>query len=344
MTPAQAGRRTRARRPGGRSRGLAAGAALAVLAVLAGACTISSESPDAVSLRSRSGPSSGTTTTSVPGDEAAPPDEPGESPATGDEGNQDEGAQDEGAETATGGDGVASPGTPAAGTGGDDAVGAGPDVAATADEGAGGQPADATGEPGSAAAPTAAPTPDTAAENGDSEPEADAGTAPDTGADTTGTASTAGGAFDERSKVSTVGIDAVYFGMTPEEAAERAGAVWAGVPAGGADCYVVTPADGPPGVALWVYHGTVERVDIDTPLLRTQSGLGVGTHLGELRSRLGEKLVVEDHPYLPGWTLATFVPTDPNDAAFRIAFDVSGGEVIRFRAGRTQIVALESCA
>ncbi|MCY3926288.1 MAG: hypothetical protein OXG52_12440, partial [bacterium] len=136
----------------------------------------------------------------------------------------------------------------------------------------------------------------------------------------------------------------VYFGMTPEEAAERVGTVWAGMPAGGADCYAITPTDGPPGVSLWVYHGTVERVDIDTPLLRTQSGLGVGTHLGELRSSLGDKLVVEEHPYLAGWMLATFVPTDPNDAAFRIAFDLSGGEVIRFRAGRTEIVALESCA
>ena len=131
--------------------------------------------------------------------------------------------------------------------------------------------------------------------------------------------------------------------MSPEEAAERVGTVWAGIPPGGADCYAVTPTNGPPGVALWVYHGTVERVDIDTPLLRTQSGLGVGTHLGELRSRLGDKLVVEEHPYLAGWILATFVPTDPNDAAFRIAFDISGGEVIRFRAGRTEIVSLEAC-
>ena len=184
-----------------------------------------------------------------------------------------------------------------------------------------------TGDDGSAAA-------------GNGEPDED----DETPAPTTATPIGAEGAFDERSKVSTVGIGAVYFGMSPEEAAERVGTVWAGIPAGGADCYVVTPSNGPPGVALWVYHGTVERVDVDTPLLRTQSGLGVGTHLGELRSLLGEKLVVEEHPYLAGWILATFVPTDPNDAAFRIAFDVSGGEVIRFRAGRTEIVGLEGCA
>ncbi len=176
--------------------------------------------------------------------------------------------------------------------------------------------------------------------------EAETPPGPETAADPeiTVPAGTAETAFDERSRVSTVGIGSVYFGMSPEEAAERVGTTWVGVPDGGADCYVVTPASGPPGVALWIYHGTVERVDVETPLLRTQSGLGVGTHLGELQSLLGSKLVVEEHPYLGGWTLATFVPTDPNDAAFRIAFDISGGEVIRFRTGRTEIVSRESCA
>ena len=317
-------------------RRLATGAgALAALAILAGACTISSEAPDAVSLHARSGPSSGTTTTSGTGDAAAPPDEPSELPRAGDEGDQGNGG-----ETAPDRAAGESPGAADAAATLDDGAGAGPDAAGTAGEGASGQPTDAGGESESTAGETAAAPPDTSAgdEGGDGVNEAD----PAPGA--TGAPTVAESAFDERSKVSTVGIDAVYFGMSPEEAAERVGTVWSGVPAGGTDCYVVTPANGPPGVALWVYRGTVERVDIDTPLLRTQSGLGVGTNLGELQSRLGEKLVVEDHPYLAGWTLATFVPSDPNDAAFRIAFDISGGEVIRFRAGRTEIVALESCA
>ena len=167
----------------------------------------------------------------------------------------------------------------------------------------------------------------------------------DTPPQTTTTSSlTAGeGAFDEKSPVSTVGIGSVYFGMSPDEAAERVGTTWEGVPAGGADCYVVTPANGPPGVVLWVYHGAVERVDIDTPLLRTRSGLGVGTSLSTLQDRLGDKLDVQNHPRLPGWILATFVPTDPNDAAFRIAFDVSGSEVVRYRTGRAELIALDAC-
>lgn len=341
MTPPRRCRRRWERRLQGCRCGFAAGAgALAALAILAGACTISSESPDAASLSGRSGPASGTTTTAGDGGEAPRAEEPSEqAPETA------------GDETATDDGTGPSPDEAGAAPTADDGAGDAPDDAETAEGAAGGQPQDAADDPaGTAGESTGTGTvpaeeattdpPEGGSETGNGVPATDT----DPAADTTGTPTIAETAFDERSKVSTVGIGSVYFGMSPEESAERVGTVWAGVPAGGADCYVITPANGPPGVSLWVYHGTIERVDIDTPLLRTQSGLGVGTHLGELRSRLGEKLVVEDHPYLPGWTLATFVPTDPNDAAFRIAFDISGGEVIRFRAGRTEIVARESCA
>ena len=302
--------------------------ALIIPAVLAAACTISSESPDAGALRTPAGPASGTTTTTGGGTPPPSATEPQQDVPSGD------GA--EAAETPTG----EGPGADAAaGETPGEAVAETPTATTVAEATEAEQPASSEqgGEPAGSAAATGE---DGSADSGDGE----SGAGVETPATTTGTVVAAEGAFDERSKVSTVGIGAVYFGMSPEEAAERVGTVWAGIPAGGSDCYVMTPANGPPGVALWVYHGTVERVDVDTPLLRTQSGLGVGTHLGELRSLLGNKLVVEEHPYLAGWILATFVPTDPNDAAFRIAFDISGGEVIRFRAGRTEIVALEACA
>ena len=309
--------------------------ALLVPAVLMAACTISSESPDAAGLR---GPASGTTTTAGSGDEAggAPVPsaaEPEQEIPAGDTTSRDTNpatpeASADGPETPV--DAAAASETPAPVAGTPTVADQGPPA---------GQPAVDEQAPESAGSDA------TTAAGGEGDPgDSDPATAGETPAPATGTPSVAETAFDERSRVSTVGIGAVYFGMSPEEAAERVGTVWAGIPAGGSDCYVITPTNGPPGVALWVYHGTVERVDIDTPLLRTPSGLGVGTHLGELRSSLGDKLVVEEHPYLAGWILATFVPTDPNDAAFRIAFDISGGEVIRFRAGRTEIVGLEGCA
>lgn len=331
------------RGPSGRAPGrmpAAAVGALACAVILLGACTISSESPDATSLGGRSGPSSGTTTTAGTagagegsagdqGDRSQPTDATaggGESAPAESDGSEEVPASAAPPEPE-------SPDAPGTGTQGaadvPDTAGAAQTTTVTAPE----PGVDATDSGGSGAADPA----DGTGEDAPQTAAAPEGAATDPGSFT-------GGAFDQRSRVSTVGIGSVYFGMSPEEAAERAGTEWDGVPTGGADCYVVTPNNGPPGVALWVYHGTVERVDIDTPLLRTQSGLGVGTHLGELQSRLGDKLVVEDHPLLAGWTLATFVPTDPNDAAFRIAFDISGGEVIRFRTGRTELVALESCA
>lgn len=331
------------RGPSGRLPGrmpAAAVGALAGAAILLGACTISSESSDAVALGGRSGPSSGTTTTAGTG-------------GAGEDAAGDQGDQSQPTDTTAGGGESA----PAESDGSDEvpASAAPPEPESPDAPGAGTQGAADVPDTAGAAQATTVTAPETGVDATDSGGSGAADPADGGGEDAPQTAaaperaatdpgSLTGGAFDQRSRVSTVGIGSVYFGMSPEEAAERAGTEWDGVPTGGADCYVVTPTNGPPGVALWVYHGTVERVDIDTPLLRTQSGLGVGTHLGELQSRLGDKLVVEDHPLLAGWTLATFVPTDPNDAAFRIAFDISGGEVIRFRTGRTELVALESCA
>lgn len=309
--------------------------ALIVPAVLAGACTISSESPDA-GLGGRSGPASGTTTTA--GDSAGASEAAATTVESADTAPEDAETADDATSRTTF---TTIHGHPRESydreSPNDEAAGQQPEVAAGDRAGSDGEP---TGTAPADEVTADPPDTGTASESGDGVPVTEAVPATET-ADTPAVTE---GAFDERSKVSTVGIGAVYFGMSPEEAAERVGTVWAGIPAGGSDCYVMTPSNGPPGVALWVYHGTVERVDVDTPLLRTQSGLGVGTHLGELRSLLGNKLVVEEHPYLAGWILATFVPTDPNDAAFRIAFDISGGEVIRFRAGRTEIVSLEACA
>ena len=302
-----------------------------VAAALVASCTISSESPDATFLGTPAGPSSGTTTT-----EAASAGDQDARAAPASAGGGD-GSEPTATEEVTDGD-LTTDGT------GDPNTGDGPQDALP----------DGAAEPAPPAEPAdSAVTPDGAASDGEASEDSGSHAAavegdtgppgPEPQEGDTPTKEVAEQAFGEWSKVSTVGIGAVYFGMSPEEAAERVGTDWEGGPSGGSDCYIITPATGPPGVGLWVYHGTVERVDVDTPLLRTQSGLGVGTHIGELRSVLGDKLEVMDHPYLPGWTLATFVPTDPNDAAFRIAFEVSGGEVIRFRAGRTQIVGQESC-
>ena len=150
-------------------------------------------------------------------------------------------------------------------------------------------------------------------------------------------------AFTNASKVTTVGIDEVFFGMTPEDAAEAASTEWVQLPSGSGTCYRVTPADGPDGVTLWVVDGHVERLDIEHPDIRTPSKLGLGNTVAELRSQLGDRLTVETTG--DGGQVATFTPTDPGDREFRIIFELVDDQVVRYRSGRIGIIqrAPEGC-
>lgn len=147
-------------------------------------------------------------------------------------------------------------------------------------------------------------------------------------------------AFTASSKITTAGLDEVFFGMTPETAAQAASTSWVGLPETGSwpTCVVVTPSNGPDGVSFWVKNGTMERVNVSHPSIRTRSGFGVGTPLTDLQNGIGANLTVTD--FADGTQTAEFTPSDPGDAAFRIIFDLSGGEVFRFRSGRVGVVDL----
>ncbi len=150
-------------------------------------------------------------------------------------------------------------------------------------------------------------------------------------------------AFTNSSQVTTVGIDEVFFGMTPDEAADAASTTWVELPSGNGQCYRVTPADGPDRVTLWVVDGFMERLDIEHPDIRTRSQLGVGNTLAELRGQLGDRLTVEATG--DGGQVATFTPSDEGDAEFRLIFELEDDTVVRYRSGRIGIIqrAAESC-
>lgn len=148
-------------------------------------------------------------------------------------------------------------------------------------------------------------------------------------------------AFTNSSKVTTVGIDEVFFGMTPEDAAEAASTEWVPLPSGSANCYRVTPSNGPEGITLWVVDGHIERIDIEHPDLRTPSKLGLGNSVAELRSQLGDRLSVERGGE-EGSQIATFTPTDPGDREFRIVFDLAEDSVVSYRTGRIGIIERSS--
>jgi len=150
-------------------------------------------------------------------------------------------------------------------------------------------------------------------------------------------------AFTNNSKVTTVGIDEVFFGMTAEDAAEAASTEWLGDPSSTSNCYQVTPSKGPDGVTLWIVDGRVERLDIEHPDIRTPSQLGLGNTLAELQGQLGERLTSEADETGP--TVATFTPSDPGDRDFRIIFELVEDQVVRYRSGRIGIVdrAVDGC-
>lgn len=150
-------------------------------------------------------------------------------------------------------------------------------------------------------------------------------------------------AFTNSSKVTTVGIDEVFFGMTPENAAEAASTEWVPLPSGSANCFRVTPSNGPEGITLWVVDGHIERIDIEHPDLRTPSKLGLGNSVAELRSQLGDRLTVEPGDD-EGTEVATFTPTDPGDREFRIVFEVADDRVVSYRTGRIGIIERSSAS
>ncbi len=152
-----------------------------------------------------------------------------------------------------------------------------------------------------------------------------------------------GSAFTNDSKVTTVGIDEVFFGMRADEAAEAASTEWLGDPSSTSTCYKVAPSTGPNGIELWIVDGFVERIDIQHPDLRTPSKLGVGNTLAELQGQLGERLT--DETLDDGTVVATFTPSDPGDRDFRLIFELVDDTVVRYRSGRIGIVdrAGDSC-
>jgi hypothetical protein len=146
--------------------------------------------------------------------------------------------------------------------------------------------------------------------------------------------------LSDDSEVTTVGLDAVEFGMTFEDAQAAAGTRF--VPLDGETvgaCYRVRPEEGPEGVTFVVSDGRIERVDVDAGAVTTRSGAGVGMPVGELTALYPDQL--EASPGASGTTF-TFVPTDEADAEYRIIFDTDSTVVTAFRAGKLPQVT-EGC-
>ena len=138
--------------------------------------------------------------------------------------------------------------------------------------------------------------------------------------------------FDSNSSVSTVGIDAVTFGMTLARAENSIAGSFVPVDDVNQECYQVRPSGGPNGVLLTVTAGTIERVDVTNPDITTRSGAGVGMSEEGLFSLFGDNLSTEASN--TGGNRIVFTPSDASDAEFRVIFETDGSVVTSFRSGR----------
>lgn len=145
----------------------------------------------------------------------------------------------------------------------------------------------------------------------------------------------------ESSKVSTVGLDTVQFGMTVAEAQEAAGTLLVPTASIGA-CYHVVPEEAPEGIVFMVLNGTIERVDVNSGPVTTRSGIGIGSSDADVVDLFGER--IEREVRADGAVDLIFVPQDANDKAFRVVFRVTDGRVSALKAGRvSHIMADEPC-
>ncbi len=151
--------------------------------------------------------------------------------------------------------------------------------------------------------------------------------------------------FNADSSVSTVGLDAVVFGMTPASAEAATNSCLIADRDSNRDCYYVRPAGGPEGVAFLVTEGTIERVDVYAGTITTRSGIGIGSTEQQVRDLFGAQIEDRAHPTIDGGSELLFVPQDEADRQFRVIFEIDGGTVIGYRSGRLpQIDPTATCA
>ena len=146
-------------------------------------------------------------------------------------------------------------------------------------------------------------------------------------------------AFDSSDKLSTVGIGALYFGMSPDQAAEVVSTLWTGGQEGGTPrCYLLAPANGPSGMVFTVYSSSIERVDITNAIITTRSGASVGSTEAQLHELFGARLLVTPNAQGSGNSIQ-YVPVDESDVDYRVIFETDGTSVTSMRAGRLPVVA-----
>lgn len=148
------------------------------------------------------------------------------------------------------------------------------------------------------------------------------------------------------SELSVRGIDRVEVGMTVEQASAAAGFPLKplGGPFADQQCQYFRPQGAPDGIAFMVVEGTVARIDVIARPVATTTGVVVGQSEADAQRRYDDRLQVSDHKYVTGGHYLTLVPTDPDDAGYRLVVETDGTAVTGLRAGRLpEVEYVEGC-
>ncbi len=151
-------------------------------------------------------------------------------------------------------------------------------------------------------------------------------------------------AFTSASKLTTVGLDDVFFGDTVPTIRSKVSGDWVGLPAADArpSCFTMQPAGGPEGTVFMILDGRVERIDIASPEITTRSGIGVGSTTDEIVELFESNI---ETTTVAGGEEIVFIPTDEVDRDFRIVWTTDGTMVTAMRAGRLPgVLTASPCA
>ena len=100
-----------------------------------------------------------------------------------------------------------------------------------------------------------------------------------------------------------------------------------------------------PGVVLLVENGTIRRVEVVNPAVRTTDGFRVGDQPGKIRQFYGSRARVSPGKYDPHDQTLTIEPSAGGDPKFRLIFALRKGIVQTICAGALpQVAYVEGCS
>jgi hypothetical protein len=141
------------------------------------------------------------------------------------------------------------------------------------------------------------------------------------------------------------GLGAMREGMSSADAASVTGGSLTVPASSSADqCDYATWPSAPKGVYVMFVGGTLARIDVREPGIRTTDGIEVGASAAQVEATYGARAVRRPHKYQAGEYFVV-QPLAPADTVHRLMIEVTGGRVGAMHAGRFPMVEwVEGCS